>query len=228
MLFAFPSNAAFNRVIPKTKFYEHANPTPTLKGKFVSEISQVVWSYKLSPETINLAPSEGVQEIQVFTITLKGESIDSSVLTAIDRSIPSPIIFELHRTKDTKTIAAYKRPSEANGAGWVVGDYFDNAWEDLNEPRASLPLALNMGSLYEKLLKSIAPIESRTGEPLQLFCDRYAAILTKQREKRKLEAKLRTEKQFNRKVELNASLRLIETEISALADSTQPISKPTE
>ncbi len=124
MLFAFPPNAAFNRVIPKTKFYEHANPTPTLKAKFVSEISQVVWSYKLSPETINLAPSEGVQEIQVFTITLKGESIDSSVLTAIDRSIPSPIIFELHRTKDARTVAAYKRPNEAGGAGWVVGDYF--------------------------------------------------------------------------------------------------------
>lgn len=228
MLFAFPPNAAFNRVIPKTKFYEHANPTPTLKTKFVSEISQVVWSYKLSPETINLAPSEGVQEIQVFTITLKGESIDSSVLTAIDRSIPSPIIFELHRTKDAKSVAAYKRPSEANGAGWVVGNYFDNAWEDFNQPRASLPLALNMGGLYEKLLKSIAPIESRASETLQVFCDRYAAILTKQREKRKIEAKLRTEKQFNRKVELNASLRLIETEIYALADSTQQISKPTE
>ncbi len=144
MLFAFPPNAAFNRVIPKTKFYEHAKPTPTLKGKFVSDISQVVWSYKLSPETINLAPSEGVHEIQVFTITLKGESIDSSVLTAIDRSIPSPIIFELHRAKDAKTVAAYKRPSEANGAGWVVGDYFENAWEDPTQPKAELPLALNM------------------------------------------------------------------------------------
>lgn len=228
MLFAFPTNAAFNRVIPKTKFYEHAKPTPTLKGKFVSEISQVVWSYKLSPETINLAPSEGVQEIQVFTITLKGESIDSSVLTAIDRSIPSPIIFELHRTKDAKTIAAYKRPSEANGAGWVVGDYFDNAWKDLNEPRASLPLALNMGSLYEMLLKSIAPIESRSGETLQEFYDRYEEILAKQREKKKLEAKLRTEKQFNRRVELNAALRQVETKISSLEDSVQRISKPTE
>jgi hypothetical protein len=47
-------------------------------------------------------------------------------------------------------------------------------------------------------------------------------------EKRKLEAKLKTEKQFNRKVELNAALRQIETEISALSDSTQQISKPTE
>lgn len=228
MLFAFPPNAAFNRVIPKAKFYEHASPPPTLKAKFVSEISQIVWSYKLSPETINLSPGEGVQEIQVFTITLKGESLDPAVLAAIDRSIPSPIIFELHRMKDAKTMGAYKRNSSANGMGWVVGDYFDNAWGDSNQIRTVLPLAMNMGSLYEMLLKSIAPIEGRSGEKLQEFCERYTAIRAKERDKRKLEAKLRAEKQFNRKVELNAALRQIVSEISALSDSTQQTPKPKE
>ncbi len=228
MLFAFPPNAAFNRVIPKTKFYEHATPTPTLKAKFVSEISQVVWSYKLSPETINLVPSDGIQEIQVFTITLKGESIDPSVLKAIDRSIPSPIIFELHRTKGVRTVAAYKRRSEGSGASWVVGDYFENSWEDPHQERAGLPLALNMGSLYEMLLKSIATIASRADETLSEFCSRYEVILSKQREKRKLEAKISTEKQFNRKVELNAALRQIEADICTLSDSARQISKTTE
>jgi hypothetical protein len=228
MLFTYPINAAFNRVIPKTKFYEHATPSPTLKAKFVSDISQIVWSYKLSPETINLTSSAGVQEIQVFTITLKADSIDPSVLIAIDRSIPSPIVFELHRAKDAKTVAAYKRPSEASGTSWVVGDYFDTAWIDPDAVRTNLPLALNMGSLYEQLLKAIAPVESRLGETLQEFCARYAVIRAKQAEMRKLQAKLKTEKQFNRKVDLNSVLRQIETEISALSDSAQQKSKPTE
>jgi hypothetical protein len=228
MLFAYPTNAVFNRVIPKTKFYEHANPSPTLKAKFVSDISQIVWSYKLSPETINLATSVGVQEIQVFTITLKADSIDPSVLIAIDRSIPSPIVFELHRAKDAKTVAAYKRPSEAGGNCWVVGDYFDTAWVDPDSIRTNLPLALNMGNLYEQFLTAIAPMNSRSGETIQEFCARYTAIRAKQSEKRKLEAKIKSEKQFTRKVDFNAALRQIEIEISALWDSTQPISKPTE
>ncbi len=228
MLFAFPPNAEFNRVIPKTKFYEHASPIPSLKAKFVSQISQVVWSYKLAPETINLPPSEGVQEIQVFTITLKGETIDPSVLVAIDRSIPSPIVFELHRAKDAKTVAAYKRPSEANGTSWVVGDYFDNAWDIPSKARTQLPLALSMGSLYEQILKSIAPLQCRKEETLQDFCKRFAMIRSKQSEKKKLEAKLRTEKQFNKKVGLNAALRQVDAEIFALLDSTKEISKPTE
>lgn len=216
MLFAFPSKAAFNRVIPKTKFYEYANPTPTVKAKFVSDVSQIVWSYKLSPETINLAPSDGVQEVQVFTITLKAESIDPSVLKVIDRSIPSPIIFELHRKKDAKTVAAYKRSHGPNTVGWGVGDYFENAWENPDKPRADLPLALNMGSLYEKLLKSITPIESRAGETIQEFCDRYSAICSKQSEKKKIEGKLKNEKQFKRKLELNAKVRLLDLDLQKL------------
>lgn len=228
MLFAYPPKAAFNRIIPKTKFYEHAKPSPALKARFVSEISQVVWSYKLAPETINLPASEGVHEIQVFSITLKDETVDESVLRAIDRSVPSPIIFELHRTKDSKTIAAFKRPSESDSTSWVVGDYFDTAWESSYGEKVALPLALSVGSLYEKLLKALAPIKERSGESLQQFCDRYRVILSKQCEKSKAEAKLKAEKQFNRKVELNAAIRRLETEISALSDSTEEISNNTE
>lgn len=228
MLFAYPSKAAFNRVIPKTKFYEHAKPSPTLKARFVSEISQVVWSYKLAPETINLPPSDGVQEIQIFSITLKEESIDESVLRAIDRSVPSPIIFELHRVKDAMTVAAFKRPSQADSNSWVVGDYFATDWEEIGKERSSLPLALSLGSLYEKLLKSLSPLKCRVGETLQQLCERYASICSKQSEKMKLEAKLKAEKQFNRKVEINTALRRIDTELDELSAATAQISNTTE
>lgn len=227
-LFAYPPKAAFNRVIPKTKFYEHAKPSPSLKARFVSEISQVVWSYKLAPETINLPPADGVQEIQVFSITLKEESIDESVLRAIDRSVPSPIIFELHRAKDAKTLAALKRPSQADSTSWVVGDYFESEWRVIGVDRVTLPLALSLGSLYEKVLKSLSPIQSRTGETLQQLCERYASIRSKQSDRIKLEAKLKAEKQFNRKVEINAALRKIETELEDLSAATEQTSNATE
>lgn len=228
MLFAYPPKAACNRVIPKTKFYEHAKPSPSLKARFVSEVSQVVWSYKLAPETINLPPADGVHEIQVFWITLKEDSIDESVLRAIDRSVPSPIIFELHRSKDAKTVAAFKRPNESDSSGWVVGDYFDTGWGKIENGKSSLPLALNMWGLYEKVLMSLAPIEAREGEILQQLCERYASIRSKQADRMKLEAKLKAEKQFNRKVEINAALRRIETELAELSEPTEHISNATE
>ncbi|WP_413856101.1 DUF4391 domain-containing protein [Candidatus Aalborgicola defluviihabitans] len=46
--------------------------------------------------------------------------------------------------------------------------------------------------------------------------DRLAALAAKQAAAAKLEARLNAEKQFNRKVEINAQLRTIRTELEAL------------
>lgn len=62
-LFDFPSQAAFNRVLPKAKIYAHGSPAAKVRAAFVSQVEQIVWRYKLSPETTNLAARPGVPEI---------------------------------------------------------------------------------------------------------------------------------------------------------------------
>ena len=47
-------NAAFGRILPKNKIYEHAHPSTALKELFVRQVDQIVWKYKLAHETINL------------------------------------------------------------------------------------------------------------------------------------------------------------------------------
>ena len=53
--FEYPKSAAFGRVLPKTKIYDHARATARLKQLFVDQVEQVIWRFKLAPETINLA-----------------------------------------------------------------------------------------------------------------------------------------------------------------------------
>ena len=76
ILYNFPKQAAFGRKLPKSKIYEYASPTSKVKEMFVRQVEKIIWSYKLSPETINLPVKGGVQEIQVFTIVLKTETLD--------------------------------------------------------------------------------------------------------------------------------------------------------
>src|SRR5699024_6695750 len=59
-LYDWPPAAAFGRVIPKNKIYEHAGANTALKDLFVREVDQIVWSHKLAPETINLAATRQV------------------------------------------------------------------------------------------------------------------------------------------------------------------------
>jgi hypothetical protein len=94
-MFDYPKQAELNRILPKSKIYAHARPGRALRDCFTSQIGEIVWKYKLSPETVNLPARQGIHEIQVFVIALKTAALAPEVLRTIDRSIPSPLFFEL-------------------------------------------------------------------------------------------------------------------------------------
>ena len=90
-----PASTEFKRRIPKQTFYAKLTLAPEVKRAFAEQINTIIWSNKISPETINLAPSETVQEIQVFTIRLNQASLDARILPLIDKQIPYHIVFVL-------------------------------------------------------------------------------------------------------------------------------------
>jgi len=215
-LFAYPKQAEFNRVLPKSKIYEHARPSRSVRERFVAEIDQIVWKYKLSPETVNLSARPGVPEIEVFSVSLRTGDLSESVLRTIDKAIPFPIFFELSHGERIKSTAAFKRPSDADSAKWVVDAYFETAWQPVDLPRASIPVALDLLGLYEQCLRRTIPFPALPGESLKAQVERINSIRGKQAECRKLEARLQQEKQFNRKVELNRELRTLKNELNSL------------
>jgi len=223
-LYAWPKQAAFGRVVPKSKIYEHAAVSAALKERFVQQVEQINWAYKLAPETVNLPATPAVTEIQVFRLTLKGVSLDHEVLKAIDRAIPFPLIFELVQGGRVKLAAGYKRPAQnpkstADSSRWLVGSYFETDWQPESSPRQSLPVALNLGVLYEKLMYHLSPLIPRPQEPLADLLERGEQVQARQREIERITSQLKREKQFNQKVELNAKLRRLRTEYTELSQS---------
>jgi hypothetical protein len=215
-LYAYPGQAEFNRVLPKSKIYEHGRPTRAVRDYFVSQVNQIVWQHKLAPETINLPARTGVPEIEIFSIELKTPEVSEDVLRCIDKAIPLPIFYNLIFDGRIKTVAAYKRPSDADASRWVVGDYFESSWLPAKSERTVLPVALDMAGLYEQMLRRLMPQPARTGETLKDHVERLSHLRCKQTEYSKLKAKLNMEKQFNRKVEINHNLRRIQIEIEEL------------
>lgn len=235
-LYDWPRASVFGRVIPKNKIYEHAGANTGLKDLFVREVDQIIWSHKLAPETVNLAATKKVAEIQVFRITARTATLDRDVLRAIDKAIPFPLIFEVAHGGRVRLAAAYKRPSEADTARWVVGDYFHGDWLPEDAARAPLPVALNMGALYERLLEPLVAGQTALlipgmGEAPQTACtnaeperpvsleERIAqaeAIKAQTREVERITARLGREKQFNKRVAINAELRMAKQELERL------------
>lgn len=216
-LFAWPSKAVVARPVAKAKIYAHAKPTAALRALFVDQVESITWAYKLAPETINLPAKPDVPEIEVFEIALKLPDVNHSVLRCIDKAIPFPILFVLRYDGHSQPVAAYKRPSDAASGQWVVGDYHAAPWQKDGVACPGLPVALDLQGLYEQLLRQHLVVPARAGESLRDQLDRLSLLSAKQVAAAKLETRLAQEKQFNRKVEINAQLRTIRTELDALA-----------
>jgi hypothetical protein len=213
---SYPKQAAFGRTLPKNKIYEHSGANTRLKDLFVEQVEQIVWQYKLAPETINLPAKLGVPELQIFSIQLKTPDLNLDVLRCIDGAVQFPIIFELSFDGRTQVIAAYKRPNDSDASRWVLSDYFATAWLPSDIERAAMPLALDLGGLYEQVLHRLIPTPARPQESLADLVARVELVAAKQREVEKATSRLAKEKQFNRKVEINAHLRQLKNELEEL------------
>ena len=222
MLFDYPVKARFGRKIAKSKLYENASVNTKLKDKFINQVDKIIWQYKLAPSTLNLDATVKVPEIQVFDIFIKSSQIDQALLEVIDKAIPLPIIFQIHKDNKIKIKAAYKRPSESTNNKWVIESYFESEWLDNTIDKQPMPPALDLGKLYEQLLKSLMPAEVVSGKTSQTIDQQVGMIKqinSLKKELDKLNSKYKKEKQRNRQFEINKQIKLKQKEIDTLKET---------
>jgi len=210
LLYRWPPAAKFGRAVPKTKFYEHGTVPAAVREKFVTEVQRITWAYKLAESTINLPGNDEVPEIQVFQIASKGDDVSEQVLTAIDKAVRTPIIFEVTGGGRIRMTAAFKLIS---GSSPKLGGYYTTSWQSEDAERQQLPTALTLPALYTALVQSLTSMPSRAGEAPADAAARLQTVRLLEREIAALQRKLRTEPQLNRKVELRRSLKAKQAEL---------------
>lgn len=215
-LLSYPKQAAFGRNIPKNKIYERSGANTRLKELFVKQVEQISWQYKLAPETINLPAKNGVCEIQIFTLQLKTAKLNWDVLRCIDEVVKSPIIYELNFKDKVQVVAAYKCLNENDSCQWVLKSYLSTEWLANATPRSLMPIALDLGGVYELILQRLIPLSVRQQESFLELLVRFDLVAKKRKEIEILSNKLNREKQFNHKVVINASLRQLKIELEGL------------
>lgn len=221
-LYKFPPQAKVDRLIPKNKFYEQGKANSKIEQLFVDQVENIRWAYKLSASTINLQDQEDLKEIQIFRVKSRVEDLDVSILSFIDKLILTPIIFEVVYQDKVKVIATYKRLNQADKTKAVIGQYYASDWLD-REDRTELPIYLKLADLYEHFIEQLLPIASSTDEnndaesiSIEDKLQKAQKLGSFQKQLDKLKSKLRAEKQFNRKVELNKKIQTLESDITKL------------
>lgn len=220
-LFAYPAKAAFGRIVPKAKLYEQGSVGTRLKGLFSEQVEHIVWQYKLAPETINLPASPGVAEIQVFSVRLRTPELHHDVLRSIDNAIEFPIIFELSFEDHIQVLAAHKRPKDSVGSCGVCSDYFAKEWLPASSPRNAMPTALSLSGLYQQVLSVLIALPTRPSESLSTLVERASQVRALRRDLHKALSRREKEKQFNRKVEINAIVRNLRSKLDSLGGASE-------
>ena len=132
-MFAFPASTIVNRVIPKARIIAQAQPRTRLRALLTSQVQQIRWHAKLSPETVKLAATGEVPEIEVLQLELKGAEIHPDLLDLVDRAIPNPTLLLLEAsTPQPRSCAscAHKRRQHCLTSVSKRGDRASALWRN--------------------------------------------------------------------------------------------------
>ena len=218
-MIGLPKSTEFNRRIPKQKFYENISVSPTLKRVFIDQIKVIYWRNKVAATTMNLAAGDTVTELEVFEIKLNGQQLDESVLRQIDKEIPYHILFLLEYDGKYQAWTAYKEAAASGSNAFKVGTYYHTDWL----PEDELPLkveGLSVDKVYENFVRQIAGdalrAEDGKTESLKESVERDTRRQELEKQIAALQTKVRTEKQLNKQVQLNAELKKLKKELEGI------------
>ena len=222
-MLSLPKSTEFNRRIPKQKFYENLSVTPELKRVFVDQIAVIYWRNKLATTTLNVSRGERVTEVEIFEIKLNQPSIDTKVLQLIDKEIPYHILYLLEYHGEYQAWIGYTEQSMAKADTFKVNSYYHTDWAVLDKHPLRME-GLHMDEIYDNFIRQIAGerlLAKESGETvapasIKDAIDRDNMIQKLKKQIDTLETKIKSEKQFNKQVKLNADLKMLKKELDEL------------
>lgn len=194
-----PKKCYVNKFIPKKVFYEKVGVSSGMKEEFINLVDKITWLYKLSQDTTGITKTKNVEEIQIFQIDIKYKKVPLSVMKTIAKGVQYKVLFVI-KYNDEYCYAIR------------VEDFYLSDWnDDINFTFD----AINLEVVYENIVKTILK-EKDNNNQFQTIIKNSNEKLLLERMINQLKQKIKTEKQFNRKTEMNIELNKLLKELEDL------------
>ena len=206
----FSPKTIVNVKVPKKSFYENLTVSAANKRIFIDQISAIWWRYKLTADTLGVAPSETIDEIEIFEIELTAKNFDSSILRLIDRGIPYHTLFILTYEGESQLWIAYKEKISSESLS--VGNYYHTAFAPIDSLNLSAD-GLSLDDVYVALFYQVSGIQKDFSKPLKDVIMEHEQRLKLEREIERLEKQLKRETQPKKKFELHQKINRMKGEL---------------
>lgn len=205
----FPSRAAFGKKITLAQLKKQGLP-----NRLSDMVKSLVWAYKLSPSTVQLASTEAVKEIEVMDLTVKEKCSNArsfaAVISALDKLIPNPLIFRVYNEDGTPREVAFNLKT-SGGSMTGTSEVFRVFRSD---EVVKLPTGvLNLESFYKNFAATVSGMMTTPTESVKEFEERHYKVESLKADLAEIEKKLGRESQVDRKYELAKEKQKLQKEI---------------
>lgn len=214
--FQLPNATKVNKSIPKNSFDQYTNTRQ--KRQFIDFIDKIVWTNKISSETVNLIHKE-IKEIQLFKIELKVKDDVKQVIDIIDKSIPYAIIFWIEHDSEAFISTSSKHTHPTNEDNAIIDWTFKSDWFKKESCPYNINLKKSIDESFKDFCVQLTGKDLINKSPLESIVAQEQLLSTIGKEIERLQGKIRSSKQFNEKVKLNLELKRLEFELKGLKNN---------
>ncbi|MEK9502741.1 DUF4391 domain-containing protein [Gemmatimonadota bacterium DH-20] len=228
-----PAEARVDRRVYKKLLLEGAKLTPADRKAIQEDVARIEWCASIKPQHGFRAGKLGlldVPEVQLLHCELRDRSRVERVATIVHRRIPYPVLVLLSADESVALSAAEKRMSEAERGAVVVERVLVSRWtkeerpgmlERIAEAVAAGGRAASLDELYSRWMGALvdAEIDAKAGaEPRSELAPAEKLrlrdqIVTLERQIASASSRLKSERHFNRKVEIGAEIKRLKAEL---------------
>ena len=221
-LLQYPQSTIVNRVIPKTMFYRFMEVNPRMKTRFVNDVVNITWLYKLSAATLNVTDRDDMKEIEVFVVNLKQPDCPTDLFSFIDTNMPHHIVFILVHENNAMLHINYKDWTDNTHTKFRITQAFTSPWVAL----ADLSLKVEGQSLpriYDNFVAQISGIGEHKAGTMADIVNLKKQISSLEAEIQTLSRKMRREPQYGVQMKMNEQLKAKRKQLETLKSDLEKL-----
>ena len=221
-LLHYPQSTIVNRVVPKTMFYKFMEVNPRMKSRFVNDVVNIIWLYKLSAGTLNVTDTEEMKEIEVFVVNLKRPDCPTDLFTFIDTNMPHHIVFVLLHDDNAMLLINYKDWTDGTHTKFKITQAFTSPWVPLSDLELTVQ-GQSLPRIYDNFVAQVSGIGEHKAGALEEIVALKAQITKAEAELASLQRKMRKEPQLDRQLAINKQVKAKRKELDNIKNKLEEL-----
>lgn len=211
----YPQSTIVNRVVPKTMFYKFMEVNPRMKTRFVNDVVNITWLYKLAASTLNVTDTEDMKEIEVFVLNLKQPDCPTDLFSFIDTNMPHHIVFILLHDNHAMQLINYKDWADDTHTKFKITQSFTSSWVALDNLHLQID-GQSLPRIYDNFVAQVSGIGDHKAGSMADIVALKKQMAAVEAELKTLQRRMRKEPQLDRQMLMNKQVKAKRKELDSL------------